>query len=816
MFLIKKSLLVLFLLSCSFGFSEISKNAKWIGAISHEDSNLPLNKVYSNLAFKTDEYRSAWSRPDTLSKRSIQLRKSFVLNKKIQKATLFISGLGHYEAYINGETIADDMFAPLWSDYSKTVYYNEYDLSLKLSQGENVLGVLLGNGMYNEQGGRYTKFKLSYGAPTLIATLKIEYQDGSVEEINSDNQWKYIPSPITFNSIFGGEDYDARLERAGWTAKGYNPLTWRDVVVQSRPAGELRLQTAPPVKIMERFKHQSVAKLTGEQIDSANLVSKRILHPHSYVFDMGQNLAGFPEITVNGQKGDTVTLIVAESLTKDGAATQRQSGRHHIYTYVLKGEGDETWHPRFSYYGFRFIQVEGVRFNENSENLPELKNIESCFVYNSAPITGNFECSNELFNKVHLLILNAIKSNTQAVFTDCPHREKLGWLEQIHLNGPGLMYNFNLKDLMPKVMQDMADAQLEDGMVPSIAPMYTRFGTDSTYDDFATSPEWGSAMIIMPWMYQSFYDNDELLVNFYPQMKAYFEYLKSKAVDNIVDFGLGDWYDYGGDVRAGFSLNTPRALVATAHYYYDATLLADLAKKLGNKNDEKYFKQMASKISKSFNEKFFDSQRKKYATGSQTSMAIPLFFGLVKEQDKAAVLHNLLSNIYKKGYRLTTGDVGNRYLFRVLADNDRNDIMYKMHNHFDVPGYGYQLKFGATTLTEQWNPVYGASWNHFMLGQIEEWFYRSLAGIQPSPNGFKEIVIKPEVVGDLKFVNAETYSIYGKISVNWTRNSENFQIQVDVPSKTKATVYLPDGSVTKVKAGKHTLNCIYNSNEIFK
>ncbi len=805
MYSIKKGILMgLLSVTSLLGYSQFSENAQWIGAISHENAKLPRNVVFSSYVFKTDNYRSIWANVDTLAKRSIQLRHEFKIEKPIAKANITICGLGHYEAYLNGQNINDAIFSPLWSDYAKTVYYNQFDITRSISKGENVLAVLLGNGMYNEQGGRYYKYKVSYGAPTLLLTLKIEYLDGSSEIINSTKDWKYLPSPITFNSMFGGEDYDARLESDNWNKTGFNDENWRKVVVQTPPKGELRLQTAPAVKIMERYTPTSVVKLNLAQIDSANKVSKRIVHPHSYVFDMGQNLAGFPAITVNGQKGDTVTLIVAESLTKDGAATQQQSGRHHIYSYVLKGEGDESWHPRFSYYGFRYIQVEGVNFKGESSKLPELKKVESCFVYNSAPQTGFFECSNELFNQTHQLILQAMKSNMQAVFTDCPQREKLGWLEQIHLNGPGLMYNFDLKELMPKVMQDMVDAQLPDGMVPSIAPMYTHFGPDSTYDDFGTSPEWGSALLIMPKMYQSFYDNSDLLKKHYPQMKAYFEYLKSKAVDNILDFGLGDWYDYGGDFKAGFAVNTPRALVATAHYYYDATLLVELADKLGYSKDKEYFATMAREIAKSFNAKFFNSQRKKYATGSQTSMAIPLFFGLVKDQDRAAVMHNLLSNIYKKGNKLTTGDVGNRYLFRVLADNDWNDLMFKMHNHYEVPGYGFQLKSGATTLTEQWDPKYGSSMNHFMLGQIEEWFYRSLAGIQPSEDGYKNFVIEPEVVGDLQFVKAETGSVYGKISVNWTRKENDFQLKVTVPQGTTAKVILPDGRIHKIKAGNHS------------
>nr|ACT97502.1 glycoside hydrolase and putative multidrug/cation efflux pump [uncultured organism] len=319
---------------------------------------------------------------------------------------------------------------------------------------------------------------------------------------------------------------------------------------------------AAPVKIMERYGVRKVTKLTPEQIASACKSTKRTIDLSAFVLDMGQNLSGFPEITVRGKRGQKVTLVVAEALTEEGACNQRQTGRQHYYEYTLKGEGDETWRPRFSYYGYRYIQVEGavLKGEKNPRKLPVLKDIQSCFVYNSAKKVSAFECSNPIFNAAHRLIEKAVRSNMQSVFTDCPHREKLGWLEQVHLNGPGLLYNYDLTAFAPQIMQNMADAQHRNGAMPSTAPEYVVFEGPGM-DAFAESPEWGGALVIFPYMYYETYGDDSLIKKYYQNMRRYVDYLSTRADNHILSFGLGDWYDYG-DFRAGFSRNTPVPLVA--------------------------------------------------------------------------------------------------------------------------------------------------------------------------------------------------------------------------------------------------------------
>ena len=765
--------------------SSVFLNAKWIGSISREDSKLPKGRKFHSTVLKRPENRVVWEQVNPLSHKSIYLRHTFDSEKTIKEAVAYVSGLGLYEFSLNGEKVGNSEFAPLLSDYDKTVYYNAYDVTDYLLEGSNAVGILLGNGFYNVQGGRYRKLLISFGPPTLFFKMKITYSDGTTQEVQSGESWKFSYSPIAFNCIYGGEDYDATLEQTGWDSVAFDDNNWSPVVVQEPPRGMLRAQQASPVKIMERFAPQETNKISNTR----------------HVMDMGQNLAGFPEIIAKGSRGDTIRLTPGESLNEDGTVSQKQTGSKHYYEYVLKGEGEEYWHPRFSYYGFRYIQADLLPNSENKDSsLPEIKEINSCFIYNSADKISTFESSNRIFNNAHRIIGNAVRSNMQSVFTDCPHREKLGWLEQVHLNGPGLYYNYDMRTFIPKVMQDIKDSQLPNGLVPSITPEYVEF--DGAFRD---SPEWGSSSVIIPWMYFLYYGDSSLIHEYYDVMKRYVDYLSTMSTDHIVSHGLGDWYDYHGE-RAGFSKNTPVPLVATAHYYWDLILLKKAAKMVGEKEDEVYYDQLAEAVKAAFNNRFFDKTTHQYGSGSQASNAIPLFFELVVKENREAVLANLVKDIQNRGNRLTTGDVGNRYLFQTLARNDLNDLMYKLHNHEEVPGYGFQVNFGATTLTEQWDPREGTSWNHFMMGQIDEWFFAWLAGIQPDIEnpGYTKFRITPQVVGDLTSVSASTKTLYGEIAVDWIIKNGIFTLNVQVPVNTEAVITLPNKEEHITGSGKHT------------
>lgn len=774
-----------------------SIDAQWIGAITMADAGLPKGR-WSNAVFKKDSFKAKWNGVDTLSSKSIILRKEFqTAGRKIVDAVVYVCGLGHYEMKINGRKVGDSEFAPLWSEYSKTVYYNIYDVTDMLVRGNNAVSVLLGNGFFNVQRmGRYSKLQTSFGAPQMIMRMEINYSDGTQQIVKSATDWKYSLSQVTFNSIYGGESYDARLVHKGYDTAGFDDSTWKYAVAVEGPGGTLVAQTARPVKIMERYGVKTIRRIPADSLEAASKATKRSIDPSVFVADMGQNLAGFPEITVEGKRGQKITLLVGERLTPQGACDQRQTGRQHYYEYTLSGEGTETWHPRFSYYGFRYIQVEGAvpEGEPNPEGLPVLKKLSSCFVYNSAPEVSSFECSNQLFTDTHRLIERAERSNMQAVLTDCPHREKLGWLEQDHLCGPSLLYNYDMTCFVPKVIRDITDTQRADGMVPTTAPQYVSFG--NLFDD---SPEWGSTLVILPFMYYEQYGDSTLIINNYKAMRRYVDYLTSRSDSGIVSHGLGDWYDYG-PWRAGFSKNTPVPLVATAHYIFDLQLLTRAARMTGNKDDEEKYSALLDRVVEAFNRKFFKADSCTYGTGSQASNALPLYLGLAGTNSQG-VLNSLIDDIKAHGNRLTTGDVGNRYLFQTLAQNGQNELLYTMLNHYETPGYGFQLRHGATTLTEQWDPRQGSSWNHFMMGQIDEWLFKTLGGInnQPGTYGLRHLLIQPVLVGDLKYVKVSTESLYGKISVNCTRTS----LAVDIPVGSDAIVVLPDGERKAVGSGHY-------------
>ena len=764
-----------------------SIDAKWIGAITKKEAHIPEGR-WSNTDFKKDTFKQQWAKVDSLSTKSIILRKDFKTKKDIVDATIYISGLGHYELQINGVKVGEDEFAPLISEYDKTVYYNTIDVTKYLkSLRHNAMQVILGNGFFNVQkDGRYSKLQTSFGPPQMICMLEINYDDGTQQTIKSDNTWKWCLSPITFNSIYGGESYDATLED--------NP-SWHKVEIVEGPQGQLRPQTAPPVKIMERYPVKSWQKIPSDSLAAAATAMKRnAVDPSVIVADMGQNLAGFPEISVSGQRGQKITIYVSETLTPQGVCNQRQTGRQHYYEYTLRGKGIDTWHPHFSYYGFRYIQVEGavMQGQPNPHNLPVIYSLNSCFVYSSAPEVSSFKCSNDLFTRTHRLIERAERSNMQAVLSDCPHREKLGWLEQDHLNGMSLLYNYDMTTYVPKVIRDIADTQKEDGMVPTTAPQYVSFG--NLFDD---SPEWSSTLVILPFMYYDQYGDSTLIIENYDTMRRYMDYLASKANDNIIDFGLGDWYDYG-PWKAGFARNTPRNLVGTAHYIYDLQLMRRAARMAGYAEDAANFDTIYNKVVESFNRHFYRPDSCSYTSGSQCANALPLFLGICGE-NKDSVLLRLIDDVQQHGNRLTTGDVGNRYLIQSLARNGQDTLVYKMFNHYDAPGYGYQLKFGATTLTEQWDPSHGTSLNHFMMGQIDEWLFTSLAGIRQKEgtHGMKHLVICPQLIDDLTEVTASTETLYGIVGVKASRKSSG---------KIEATIAIPMGCDATVTLGSKTFD----------
>ena len=747
------------------------KGAKWVAYEQLPDSNKIIPLVHGR-------GKKEWgTRKNILP----LLRKSFIVDRPVKNASAFICGLGQFEMSLNGEKIGDHFLDPGWTEYTKQALYVSFDISKHLKQGQNAIGVMLGNGFYYIPGERYRKLTGAYGNPKMITRIAIEYTDGSIENIISDASWKAAPSPIIFSSIYGGEDYDANLEQAGWNTTSFNDSKWKNVVETEGPP-ELNSQMAEPLKVMEKF----------------SPVKKKLIKPSVWLYDLGQNFSGIPSIAFSGNEGDTVRITPAELLNDDSSANQGGSGGPSIFTYILKGKETESWQPRFTYYGFRYLQVQCIP-KDSLHKTPEVVQIEGVHIRNAATTVGHFSCSNELFNKTFDLINWAIKSNMVSVFTDCPHREKLGWLEQTHLMGSSVQYNYDIAALCKKVIKDMMNAQTDEGLIPEISPEFVHFE-----DPFRDSPEWGSAAIILPWYNYQWYGDKQTLGEAYDMMKRYIAYLEKKSVNNILSQGLGDWYDIGPN-RPGLSQLTPQGLTATAVYYYDLTMMTGIAKLLGKMQDAKGFQQLAAGVKKSFNDKFFDSKTKQYGTGSQTANAMALFMNLVEPANKKAVIDYLVKDIHDRKNALTAGDIGYRYVLRALEDAGRSDVIFNMNGRSDVPGYGYQLAHGATALTESWQALPSVSNNHFMLGHLMEWFYAGLAGIKNAGDGiaYNKIDIKPQPAGNITNAQASYHSPYGTITSEWHNEKDQFVMNIEVPVNTTATIYLPSThSSTIMENGK--------------
>jgi hypothetical protein len=724
---------------------------------------------------------------------SVLARRVFKTKAGLLRAVVHVSGLGQYELSVNGRKVGDDILSPGWTDYRKTVLYDTYDVTPLIAKGDNAIGIILGNGMYNIQPDyvRYVKFLNSYGPLMAIIQLRLEYADGSVETIDTGKSWQVSPGPVTFNNIFAGEDFDARLVQNGWDQPGFKPDSkWTAAIETSGPGGTLKCLScaAPPIRAIEVLKP----------------VAANVLSTNVTVYDLGQNASMMPRIRVSGASGSFVRIIPSELLNPDGTVDRRSCTQDGVrpawWQYTLKGGGEENWFPKFFYQGCRYLQVE-LHTSADGGPPPKLEAIEGVVVHSSSKPIGEFTCSNTLFNRIYKLVRWAQRGNMMSLMTDCPHREKLGWLEQTHLNGPSLRYNFDMAALFQKTMNDMADSQLENGFVPNIAPEYFIAGQTNLSNGFRNSPEWGGAFIMVPWQQYQFDGDTALLRRNYENMKRYVAFLGSTATNHIVTAGLGDWYDLGPKSPWGSQL-TPPALTATAFYQHYNWILARIAALLGKPDEARQFDELAEQIRMAFNEKFFNPTNGQYSTGSQCANALPLVMNIVEPTNRASVLNAIVADVRSRGNALTAGDVGYRYLLRALAENGRSDVIFDMNNQSEKPGYGYQLKMGATSLTEKWDSGVGSfgSQNHFMLGQINEWFFHDLAGIANDPEsaGFKKIVIHPAIVGDLAWVKGKYNSVRGPITTEWKRDAKNFTLNLTIPPNITATVFLPAQSPDEV------------------
>lgn len=726
-------------------------------------------------------------------------RKAFRVEKEIAKARIYICGLGHYQLFANGKRVENYELEPGWTTYTKHCLYTVYDMTPYLEEGKNALGVMLGNGMYhvNKTDGRYTYFPRSYGFPKLLVQLNITYKDGTQSEVYTDESWKCMESPFTFNSIYGGEEFHAERMPKDFSLGSFYDEDWSFAEKVEALEGELVANPVAPLKVMQTL----------------NPVSVKEIKPGYYLYDLGKNFSGWVRIRVKKNQSDTgnrIKMKPGEILKADGTPDQKVTGKNYSWDYYMSEEDIQEYAPHFTYTGFRYLQVEGAVPKELAKPGEKSAVIESLvgeFIYPDMEIMGEFSCSNTLYNQIHEIILQAMLSNIKSIFTDCPHREKLGWLEETHLIGPAIMFNYDVHNLYEKVEMDMQDAQRDSGLIADICPEYVT-GFDKWHTGFVDSPEWGSACIINLWYLHKKYGDTAIFERYYDTMKKYLDYLTTKTHHHVLHHGLGDWLDIGPCTP--HSQNTPVPVVATNIYYYDLHIMEQVAIMLGKEEDAKAYREQMALVKEEYNLQFFDDQTNRYANGSQAAQAMSLVTGLAREDRIDKILEQLVRDIKGHGYATTAGDVGHPFVTAALTMFGASDVMNEMMKVTDRPGYGYQVKCGATTLAEEWDGPdpdrpHGSQ-NHFMLGSGEEWFYAGLAGIQGMRQNmdFDKILIKPHFAEGVDEVKAWHRHPYGVIRVEWKRNNnEEISLKITIPPNTEGILALAGREEKKVGSGNY-------------
>lgn len=718
---------------------------------------------------------------------NLLLRRDFTVKPGLRRALAHVSGLGQYELFLNGEKAGADVLAPGWTDYKDTVLYDTRDITALLREGPNAAGLSLGNGMLHvvRLPGRFAKFVGSFGPQRAIMHLRLEYADGTVETVGTDRTWQAQAGPITFSSIYGGEDFDARRVPAGWNRPGFAG-NWSPAAVFAGASGVLRGQSgaAEPVA----------------PIETRPVAAVRELAPGVVLYDFGQNTSFMPRLKVSGPAGAVVKLTAGEVVNADGTINRGTMGGAHRgsawWQYTKATDGEETWFPQFYYLGSRYIYAELAPAAAGGA-LPKIEALEMVVVHSTAEPTGYFAASDPVLNRIRDLVRWAQRSNMVSILTDCPHREKLGWLEQNHLCGPSLRYEWDLARLAAKNVRDMIEAQTPEGLVPNIAPEYTEFK-----GAFRNAAEWGASFIQVPWQQYLFTGDAALLRDHYAALQRYFAFQEARVTGGVLADGLGDWYDIVKE-KGGRANLTPPPLTATAHHYLNAATLAKIATVLGRADEARVYGEKAVAIRAGFNHAFFKpGTAELYGSGSQTSLVLPLALDLVEPGERAAVLAAALKDITARGHA-TVGAVGTRYLFRALTDAGQSALLYRLITNPDEPGYAWQLKQGNTALAESWSAQLGASQDHFFLGQVIEWFYGDLLGINPDPAapGFKHTIIRPQPVGALTWVEGSYQSVHGPIAVRWEYQTGKYTLKATVPANTTATVYVPARETGRVTEG---------------
>lgn len=757
------------------GESEWSAPASWrVGLLYYKDWN--RRWIGFDEYFDSDDKEAGY-----LSAR--YFRKEISMTKEVQQATAYMMGLGLYELYIDGQKVGDQVLAPSLTDYTKNVKYNVFDITEMLDGKEHALGVILGNGRYYAIRQEKPYKVKNFGFPKMQMQIRITYTDGSQQTIHTDDTWKgTTDGPIISNNEYDGEVYDARKELQDWATVGYDDNTWMNAEYVQEPGGNYEAQINRNMKVMQDIHPVSItAKGEGK-----------------YIIDYGQNFSGWVKMRVQGERGTEVTLRFAESLNDDGTLF-RDNLRAAKATdvYVLKGGSEEEWEPRFTYHGFRYVEVEGYPGEAIADKFM------GRLVYDEMETVGSFNSSNALLNQIHTNAWWGIVSNYKSIPVDCPQRnERQAWLGDRPISAYGENFLFDNANFYFKWLADIRLSQKEDGAIPDVAPAFWRY-----YSDNMTWP--GTYLIIADMLYQQTGDI-RVLHDHYPAMKRWMHYMQAQYMDEegiITKDSYGDWCAPPATIEEGRGKSAdkkyPNPLLSTAYYYHLLNMMARFSEHTGNEQDRAGFEKAAAKMKKDFNKRFYDTSGY-YGKNTLTENILAMYFGLVEEKNKEKLANRIVTIIEEENNgHLSTGVVGTQWIMRTLTDMGRSDLAYKLAINTAYPSWGYMLENGATTIWELWNgntahPRMNSQNHVMMLGDLLVWYYENLAGIKSKENGFQTIVMKPELINGLDKVDASYQSLYGGISSSWKRGKDTFEWHIIIPANTKAQVYIPANEASAI------------------
>lgn len=714
-------------------------------------------------------------------------RKEFTASGEVRHATVYIIGLGLYELYLNGQKIGCQVLAPTPTDYTKNVKYNVFDVTDNIRKGDNAIGVVLGNGRYYNMRHKVKPYKIKdFGYPKLLFQLEIEYVDGTKKLVTTDNTWKgNADGPIRTNNEWDGEEYDARKEMPGWAETDFNDILWLPAEYVQEPGGSLEAQINENMKVMESVKPVLINKIG----------------PDTYIIDMGQNMAGWIQMKVKGERGTQVRLRFAEILKENGELfTDNLRDAKVTDIYTLKGGEEEVWEPSFVYHGFRYVEVTGY------PGTPHIDNFEGKVIYDNMKTVGAFETSNPVINQVFKNAYWGIRSNYKGMPVDCPQRnERQPWLGDRAIGCYGESLVFDNAKLYAKWVDDIRNTQKSDGSICDVAPAYYRY-----YSDNMT---WPGTYLFVADMLLTQYGDTSSIIRHYPAMKKWMDYMKERYMTEdfiITKDSYGDWCVPPETIEAGrgksADVKHPSSLISTAYYYYFLQLMQRFAGMTQNNADIPAYALLADSIKAAFNKKYYNETGTSYGDNKLTDNLLPLRFEMVPEEQTGKVFKNIVSIIEETNNgHLSCGVIGIQWLMRTLTENGRADLAYKIATDTTYPGWGYMVENGATTIWELWNGNTAApdmnSYNHVMLlGDLLVWYYENLAGIKTDPEnpGFKEIIMMPEIIEGLDFVKASYYSVHGLIKSYWKKESGTFLWDITIPGNSKAIIHIPANAKSDV------------------